>query len=145
MQNIGKHHEFQKDPMLKKLVLLSVAFFSIATELRMMAQFDGKSEKEKQELLKKSELFHAQSVYFGAYYLPANCPLVSHVSNSYNKHYLIHKKVDGEEKKSEVSKIDTKFQKNKIIQNFLIKKIPAEKKNSDSFLNLTNSDLHSEA
>jgi hypothetical protein len=37
MQNIGKHHEFQKDPMLKKLVLLAVAFFSIATELRMMA------------------------------------------------------------------------------------------------------------
>lgn len=38
-QNIGKHHEFQKDPMLKKLVLLVVAFFSIATELRMIMQF----------------------------------------------------------------------------------------------------------
>lgn len=35
MQNIGKHHEFQKDPMLKKIVLLVVSFFSVATEIRM--------------------------------------------------------------------------------------------------------------
>ena len=35
-QNIGKHHEFQKDPMLKKLVLLVVSFFSVATEMRMI-------------------------------------------------------------------------------------------------------------
>jgi hypothetical protein len=35
MQNIGKHHEFQKDPMLKKIVLLVVSFFSVSTEIRM--------------------------------------------------------------------------------------------------------------
>lgn len=38
MQNIGKHHEFQKDPMLKKIVLTVVSFFSIATEIRMISQ-----------------------------------------------------------------------------------------------------------
>mmetsp|Transcript_4652 Transcript_4652/g.4367 ORF Transcript_4652/g.4367 Transcript_4652/m.4367 type:complete len:81 (+) Transcript_4652:344-586(+) len=35
MSGIGKHHEFQKDPLLKKIVLLVVSFFSVATELRM--------------------------------------------------------------------------------------------------------------
>lgn len=38
-----------------------------------------------------SELWHAQSVFFGAYYLPQTCPLVTHVANSYNKHYIITK------------------------------------------------------
>lgn len=37
--NVGKHYEFQKDPMLKKLVLLVVALFSIATEMRMIVPF----------------------------------------------------------------------------------------------------------
>lgn len=44
-QNIGKHHEFQKDPMLKKLVLLVVSMFSIATEMRMIVQFSDKDKK----------------------------------------------------------------------------------------------------
>lgn len=34
-QNVGKYHEFQKDPMLEKLVLVVVSFFSIATEMRL--------------------------------------------------------------------------------------------------------------
>jgi hypothetical protein len=95
--------------------------------------------------MKKSELFHTQSVYFGGYYLPGNCPLVTHVINSYNKHYILPKakKEEGasERKKSEDPKVDSKFQKNKIIQNFLIKKICLEKKNNDSLLNMTGSDV----
>ncbi len=59
LQNIGKHHEFQKDPMLKKLVLMTVAFFSIATEMRMMVQFDSKDKRVKEELKQCSELWHA--------------------------------------------------------------------------------------
>ena len=39
-QCIDKHHEFQKDPMLEKLVLLVVAFFSIGTELRLIVDED---------------------------------------------------------------------------------------------------------
>lgn len=39
-----------------------------------------------------SELWHAQSVFFGAYYLPGTCPLVTHVANSYNKHYILNKR-----------------------------------------------------
>lgn len=35
-----------------------------------------------------SELWHAQSVFFGSYYINEKCPLVSHVVNSYFKHYI---------------------------------------------------------
>ncbi len=73
--------------MLEKLVLLVVAFFSIATEMRLLID-----EKPIEQLFKDSELWHAQSVFYGAYYLPKDCPLVSHVVQSYNKHYLTVKK-----------------------------------------------------
>ncbi len=39
-QSITRHHEFQKDPMLEKLVLLTVAFFSIGTEMRLIVDED---------------------------------------------------------------------------------------------------------
>lgn len=44
--------------MLKKLVLLSVSFFSVATEMRMKVQFDEKQKAIKEELQKGSELWH---------------------------------------------------------------------------------------
>ena len=51
--------------MLEKLVLLVVAFFSIGTEMRLLVE-----EDKTKDLFKQSELWHAQSVFFGAYYLP---------------------------------------------------------------------------
>ena len=45
--------------MLKKLVLLVVAFFSIATEMRMMVQFQDKDKSQKEKLQQESELWHA--------------------------------------------------------------------------------------
>lgn len=81
-QKISNLHEMQKDPMLEKLVLLIVGFFSIATEMRLMA-----GEAQQEQIFKESELWHTQSVFFGSYYLPQDCPLVIHVIQSYLKHY----------------------------------------------------------
>lgn len=69
--------------MLEKLVLLTVAFFSIGTEMRLIVD-----EDRQQPDFKMSELWHAQSVFFGSYYINEKCPLVSHVVNSYFKHYI---------------------------------------------------------
>ena len=84
--------------MQKNIVYLTVALFSIATEMRMMIQFPIKDSAQqqsrmhfKEELVKWSEIWHAQSVFFGSYYLPETCPLVTHVANSYNKHYIMSK------------------------------------------------------
>jgi len=42
-QKVNNYHELQKDPMLEKLVLLVVGFFSIATEMRLMCK-DNKED-----------------------------------------------------------------------------------------------------
>jgi len=42
--------------------------------------------------MKWSELWHAQSVFFGSQYLPQQCPLVTHIATSYNKHYIVNRK-----------------------------------------------------
>ena len=44
---------------MKKLVLLVVSFFSIATEMRMMVQNEDKDRRHKEEFQKNSELWHA--------------------------------------------------------------------------------------
>lgn len=51
--------------MLEKLVLLAVAFFSIGTEMRLIVD-----EDKTKEPFKLSELWHAQSVFFGCYFIP---------------------------------------------------------------------------
>ena len=51
--------------MLEKLVLLVVAFFSIGTEMRLIVDEDKQSD-----MFKQSELWHAQSVFFGSYFVP---------------------------------------------------------------------------
>ena len=69
---LNKHQEFQKDPMLKKLVLLVVALFSIATEMRMLVQIINKKkqgeanslihaqlQQRQEDFLRWSELWHA--------------------------------------------------------------------------------------
>jgi hypothetical protein len=53
-QKISNFHELQKDPMLEKLVLLVVGYFSIATEMRLMCK-DSKEDA----LFKESEGWHA--------------------------------------------------------------------------------------
>jgi hypothetical protein len=86
--------------MLEKLVLIVVAFFSIGTEMRLIVEED----KTRDEFL-KSELWHAQSVFFGSYYLPKECPLVYHIIKSYQKHYIesgIHSKINKEQETKEI-------------------------------------------
>ena len=45
IEGFGKNHEFLKDPILKKIVLIVVGFFSVATELRIV------NESEKRQSL----------------------------------------------------------------------------------------------
>jgi len=58
-------HELCKDSMLEKIVLISVAYFCIGTEMRFIIQ------KNKQKLNKKdSEIFHAKALHISTLFLP---------------------------------------------------------------------------
>ena len=70
-------HELCKDAMLEKIVLISVSYFCIATEMRFLMQ---KNLSSKSTITKKdSEMYHAKALHISSLFLPKNCPLVLHV------------------------------------------------------------------
>ena len=73
--------------MLEKIVLISVAYFCIATEMRFLKQ-RGPSQQHNSISKKDSEMYHAKALHISSIFLPKDCPLVQHISQSYNKNYL---------------------------------------------------------
>lgn len=69
--------------MLEKIVLVSVAYFCIGTEMRFLMQ-----EKSHIYTKKDSEAYHAKALHISSLFLPHDCPLVTHIVNSYSKNYL---------------------------------------------------------
>lgn len=86
-QNMAEtSHDLLKDAMLEKVILIAVAYFCIATEMRLMAQSGKKVTK------KDSEIYHAKAVHLASTFLPKECPLVQHLATSYKRNYLKEKK-----------------------------------------------------
>ena len=75
-------HELNRDAMLEKLVLITVSYFVLGTELR----FQAKKDKKKQvELLEESDTWHSKAVRMACKFLPDGCPLMDHIVQSYEK------------------------------------------------------------
>ena len=52
-----------------------------------------KDKKGLKQLTKKdSEMYHAKALHISSLFLPKTCPLVQHITQSYNKNYLKDKK-----------------------------------------------------
>lgn len=83
-------HELCKDAMLEKIVLISVSYFCIATEMRFILQ--KQANKGSQIVKRDSEMYHAKALHIASIFLPRDCPLVQHVQQSYLKNYLKEKK-----------------------------------------------------
>jgi hypothetical protein len=98
---LDNSHELTRDAILEKIVLLSIAYFCVGTELRFLSQNKSKSqdkedksklekEEEKEKIGKKeSEKWQAKAVQTSCTFLPSECPLVGHVIASYQKHHSI--------------------------------------------------------
>ena len=84
-------HELCKDAMLEKIVLIYVAYFCTATEMRFIIQ-KTRSGRGNNLTKKDSEMYHAKALHICSLFLPKECPLVQHVTQSYNKNYLKDKK-----------------------------------------------------
>ena len=78
-------HDLLKDAMLEKVILIGVAYFCIATEMRLMSQTKKNARKE-------SECYHAKAVHLSSIFLPKECPLVQHLASSYKRNYMKDKK-----------------------------------------------------
>lgn len=75
--------EISKDRMLYKALYVIVAYFCIGTELRFLAVLNPTKYS-----LKDSEVWHAKAIHIASYFLPNDCPLTQHITQSYAKHHL---------------------------------------------------------
>jgi len=76
--------ELTREALLEKIALLCVSYFCISTEKRFLSQENcGRFQKA----AKESEYWHAKSLEIACCFLPAECPLVSHIFSSYQKHH----------------------------------------------------------
>ena len=73
-------YELLRDAILEKVVMLTVAYFCIATELRFLSPDKGNNKIN-------GEFYHFKSVEFASLFLPVSCPIVKHYILSYYKHY----------------------------------------------------------
>ena len=80
-------YELSKDSLLEKIVLLTVGYFCVGTEIRFLSTNVAKGKNNK-FVQKDSEMWHAKALHTSTIFLPADCPLVSHVMSSYVKHHL---------------------------------------------------------
>jgi hypothetical protein len=55
----------------------------VGTELRFICQ-----NKDSAFTKKDSEMWHAKAMHVACLFLPEDCPLVTHIINSYKKHHL---------------------------------------------------------
>ena len=98
-------HELSRDAMLEKIILLSVSYFCVGTELRFLSappasakpssgSTPAPEEDKKNEVppgkkyeKKDSEMWHGKALELSSTLLPSECPLVGHVIMSYQKHH----------------------------------------------------------
>ena len=73
-------YELLRDAILEKVVMLTVAYFCIATELRLLSP-----DKNNKKI--NGEYYHYLAVEFSSLFLPVSCPIVKHYIFSYYKHY----------------------------------------------------------
>lgn len=104
--HVDSSHELSRDAMLEKIILLSVSYFCVGTELRFLsapppkdkksteeskkAEEDKKEDKKNPEVppgkkyeKKDSEMWHGKALELSSTLLPSECPLVGHVIMSY--------------------------------------------------------------
>lgn len=113
-------YELSKDSLLEKIVLLTVGYFWVGTELRFLMA-NSKNTKNYQ---KDSEMWHAKALHTASTFLPADCPLVSHVMGSYLKHHL---KPKLEERKLVHDRIQENINKTMIINKEDDEMVPDER------------------
>jgi F0F1-type ATP synthase assembly protein I len=93
---LDNSHELTRDAILEKIVLLSISYFCVGTELRFLSQNKAKAQEYEDKVSVsdkydkgESEKWQAKAVETSCTFLPSECPLVGHVISSYQKHHSI--------------------------------------------------------
>ena len=73
-------YELLRDAILEKVVMLTVSYFCVASELRFLSP-DKSNNKT------NGEFYLYKAVEFASFFLPVSCPIVKHYIVSYYKYY----------------------------------------------------------
>lgn len=73
--------ELTRDLMLEKILMVVVAHFCVATEIRFLTSNNSKIQ------VQEAKIWHKKALEFGQPFLPTSCPLFLHISNSYIRNY----------------------------------------------------------
>lgn len=90
--HVDNSHELSRDAVLEKIILLTVSYFCVGTELRFLNNTNSAADEktvqnDKRRKKEQSEMWHAQALEASARFLPSECPLVAHVILNYQKHH----------------------------------------------------------
>ena len=130
-------YELLRDAILEKVVMLTVAYFCIATELRLLS-----SNKNNKKV--NGEYFHFKAVEFSSLFLPVSCPIVKHYILSYYKHYGQDMDIipEGKIMDTKINLIRSEIEQGKDTLSFIrIKNINYVKKNINNLNNNSMSNL----
>lgn len=72
---IDKTHEFSKDAMLEKVVLIASAYFCVAMEMKFLINEADSEGMDCVYSKKDPETFHAKALHIVLLFLPETCPL----------------------------------------------------------------------
>lgn len=64
-----------------------MSYFCISTELRFLVQIKDDPAIDPQMKKRESEFWHAKALEIAISFLPSECPLVTHILTSYQKHH----------------------------------------------------------
>jgi hypothetical protein len=93
----GKNElQLTRDSFIEKTSALSVAYFCYSTEIRFILQMKEDSSYNIDQKLRESEYWHTKALEIACTFLPGECPLLTHINFSYQKHFAPGKSVDEE-------------------------------------------------
>lgn len=73
-------HEICRDALYEKVIMTAIAYFSLATEYRLLnTSNDSLYQSE-------SKYWHKAAVELACTFIPSECPLVAHIVSSYDKY-----------------------------------------------------------
>ena len=81
--------EVIREYIIESIVLIVMAYFCMAVELRFLSANDYNKDvnKTKEQCRMEGEYWHAKSIEIAFTFLPAQYPLALHIYANYNKHY----------------------------------------------------------
>ena len=74
--------ELLKDTILEKIVMLTVAYYCISKEMRLLSKDKDKSNKKL-----NGEYYLYQAIEYSSLFFPASCPIIKNYISMYYKNY----------------------------------------------------------